>query len=997
MDPSTSTSTSTSPDPSSAVAVNEIAAFADVTEGLLDIGAVTAIQYLSLPTPAPVPTVPQSQPVAPPEGGVQVAAKGPIGRLHQACQHTFGNASALKFSYEDIPEQGKRCLLTITRPNGETRTYVSPTFHFKKYDAKTSVAAHAVQSGALDFILSGESSTTPTHSASTPVAEASNTPLDMDESVKAIEQCCLEWSGGKIKPFWLHINEPKFGRTRKACADAAIADGVIDYIKTWQATAADQPPDETEPPSSTTLQQYFDSLPQPFPEPVAGKTAADINGPAWLNTTIQAARGSKLVPNFIWTVNPQLGLHGCLLRLERPGEVKSYLVDARFPKRAEAKSAGVGAYIRSVGKAVEDKLAPATRKHVGEVLLPLLMAEYRTAHGPGVQPVFEYDMDLDACGATLTVELAANANAERVRKYTVPAEYRNRNDAKLAVVLHAVEQGVIEFLRFFGKPPPLGYVANYTRPDSQFFNANKKRKNWDSGGSNGAGGDWSNKGGYNNGFIGGGGGNWPNKKQRVSNPNGFQQGPPGNFSGPPVQGGGYGPQGQFGNGGGYQNGGNFQNGGGFQNGNKPGWNGQQKKPFTKKPYGPGPGQFGGAPAPFQPGPRNVGGPPRPYKQQKQHAQPFNAAPSFSPAQPVPPIPRNPSPPFAFPANGAVAAGPRPQAGFFGAAPHGPQVQGPYPAQASPSHMPFGAPQPAPGGVPYNSFVPPQPQPQLPVAGMPPMPQYQQQYPYVAGFAPTQAPSHGQIPGYQSFPPVPSQPARPGFYPTPAATPASRVPRPAPTPVPPPPAVSPVPPYFAGSPAPPASSPPVPGPPAAFAAYNSPFGPQRAQPPVPQVPPPPPPTIPPPPPPPTISAPPPPPPAIAAPPLPPALGVTSSKHGSKGQKSKSSTPVPPASSASSSKPADATSKGGKVALRSVATTHVAELYDYCNTHKKPQPEWCHEIIKGNAGAEPKHKVWVVIDKTKYELPITFPSLSQGQERIAKKVLDQLKANPKAAKS
>ena len=95
--------------------------------------------------------------------------------------------------------------------------------------------------------------------------------------------------------------------------------------------------------------------------------------------------------------------HGCLLRLERPGEVKSYLVDAQFPKRAEAKSAvcllamsqGIGSYIRGVGKAVEDKLSPATRKHVNEVLLPLLHAEYRTARGPGVPPVFEYDMDHD--------------------------------------------------------------------------------------------------------------------------------------------------------------------------------------------------------------------------------------------------------------------------------------------------------------------------------------------------------------------------------------------------------------------------------------------------------------------------------------------------------------------------------------------------------------------------------------------------------------------------
>lgn len=250
---------------------------------------------------------------------------------------------------------GKRCLLTITRPNGDKRTYISPTVHSKKYDAKTSVAAHAVNNGALDFIVSGESGATPARSASAPVAEAVNTALEMDESVKAIEQCCLDWTEGKVKPFWLNINEPKFGRSasvnpcahcvllrpvdceafgcalririgrnnsrvysvntvytspgdaKKACADAALADGVVDYIKSWQANAVDQPPDELGSPAPITLQQFFESLPQPFPETVTGNSAADINGPAWLNTTIQAARGGKLVPNFIYTVNPQTG------------------------------------------------------------------------------------------------------------------------------------------------------------------------------------------------------------------------------------------------------------------------------------------------------------------------------------------------------------------------------------------------------------------------------------------------------------------------------------------------------------------------------------------------------------------------------------------------------------------------------------------------------------------------------------------------------------------
>ena len=544
-----------------------------------------------------------------------------------------------------------------------------------------------------------------------------------------------------------------------------------------------------------------------------------------------------------------------------------------------------------------------------------------------------------ACGATLTVELAPNANAERVRKYTVPAEYRNRNDAKLAVVLHAVEQGVIEFLRFFGKPPPLGYVANYARPDSQFFNSNKKRKNWDSGSAQGGAGDRPNRGSYNNGFAGGDGGNWPNKKPRMGNPpNGYQQGPSGNLLGPPAQGGVYGQHGHFGFGGGYQNGGGFQQSNrGFQNGgtaHKPGWNGQQKKPFTKNPHGPGPGQFGGPTAPFQPGPRNVGGPSHlPHKQQQQQrVQPFVAAPPFSIAQPAPPAPLAPSPPFAFPANGAVASGSMPpQTGPFGAVPQGPHVRIPYQAQTGPSHAPYGTPQPAPGGVPYSAFVPPQPQP--PAAGIPPMSQYPQ-YPYSAvSPAPAQVPGQPQIPGYQPFSPVPPQPVRTGFYPTPAATPVPQTARPPPASASHSPAISP-PPYIAGHPHPavaPANRPSVPGSSTGYTAYNSPFGPQRPQPPIPQVSPPPLPIIPPPPPPPTISAPPPPPPSTAAPPLPPGPSVTSSKHGSRGRESKPSNTVStgsPAASSSTHSGGGAPSKSGKVSIQSVAKTSVAALYGAC---------------------------------------------------------------------
>ena len=58
---------------------------------------------------------------------------------------------------------------------------------------------------------------------------------------------------------------------------------------------------------------------------------------------------------------------------------------------------------------------------------------------------------------------------------------------------------------------------------------------------------------------------------------------------------------------------------------------------------------------------------------------------------------------------------------------------------------------------------------------------------------------------------------------------------------------------------------------------------------------------------------------------------------------------------------------------------------------PTPQFCHEIVKDEHGAEPKHNVWVIIGKTKFGLPVTFSSLSQGQEKVAKKVLDQLRQN------
>ncbi|KAI9059441.1 hypothetical protein FKP32DRAFT_1606126 [Trametes sanguinea] len=866
-------SNASSSNSTSANAADEEAAFARATEKLLNIGAVPVAHYLqepifiTPPQPAHTTTSHPAQPGAPQDAAPETITRA-VARLHQACQQAFSSTEALKFeTEEDASGGGKRCTLTITRPNGVSRTYTSPLAFQRKYDAKAHVATVAIENGAIDFIISGEGKSTPEVMHAPPTAEESNsasTLMEMDESVKAIEQTCLDWTYGRIKPFWLIINESKFGRTqgcalrirlgprnsrvwsvgtvynspgeaKKACAEAAVADGVLDYIRSWSSNAPDMAVDEpgSELPKSTiSLQQFFDSLPKPFPEQVAGQTAVDINGPAWLNTTIQSARGGKIVPNFIWTVDPKLGFHGCLLRLERPGEVKSYLVDARFSKRAEAKAAvcllamseGVGDYIRGVAKAVEDRLPAPMRKYVAEVLTPTLNAEYRKAHGPGIQPQVEYDMDLDACGATMTIELCPSPTPEQVRKYTVPAEYRNRNDAKLAVIAHAVEQGAIEFLRFKGRPPPPGYIPYYAQQYENNY-ANRKRKNWDGGngdytGPNGGGGGWQNnkRPRFNGGGGGAGGGGY------------------GNYNGAP--------------------GGGFVQQGNQQQYQRPGWNGQ-KKHQNWRSNAPGAGHF-------QPGPRNVGGPPLPMS-----------------AVPAP-----------YPAGGGGA---------------------PMPPHHAPAPYPYAVGGMQPPQAPYYSV----PQQQQPYPGVVQPQVYSQTTTCKSPRRPNI--SHQHIPLLRL---LCRQPSRLSLPLNPLRLRLRynlHLPR---------------------TPTPPKTMPP----------------------------------------------PPPPPPPASIPPGPPPSSAPAKDKGKP-------RPTPPASTP----PAGPPGKGRQVIVEPGPKSNVAALYDHCRSAGMPDPQFHSEIVKGEKAGEPKHNVWVIIGKTKFELPVTFPSLSQGQEKVAKKVLDQLRQTKPAKAS
>lgn len=99
-----------------------------------------------------------------------------------------------------------------------------------------------------------------------------------------------------------------------ACSEIALQEGVLDFIKfgNGQTAPAPEPPKEQgqvvptrganvaiKPgrAGSVTLQEFFDSLPKPFPESRGaaseGKPAVEINAPGVLNTILQVAKGAR--------------------------------------------------------------------------------------------------------------------------------------------------------------------------------------------------------------------------------------------------------------------------------------------------------------------------------------------------------------------------------------------------------------------------------------------------------------------------------------------------------------------------------------------------------------------------------------------------------------------------------------------------------------------------------------------------------------------------------
>ncbi|KAG2075717.1 hypothetical protein BDR04DRAFT_1091342 [Suillus decipiens] len=529
--------------------VSNVSIFDQVSRNLASIGCISLSDYLydspSIPAAASQETLttPQNSPIqrsqpptpAIPKTSVDTVSTNAISRLHQTSQRTFGSIEPLKFEFiEEAGQRSKKCILTISRPNGSTRSYATDPVYSRKSDAKSAAATLAIEMGALDFISHGDpeelklkrglvlASINSSQNQERTRAEIGSTEHpDSNNAIEQIETCCAEWRGGSIAPHWVALLEPKVGHTqgcalrielsphvikvyasdtiyntyneaKAACAEAALREGALDFIKHGNGQLRPASPQVYSTPTSSdingvsankqppsTLQAFYESLPRPFPESFESKDANEFGAPGYMNTLVQNTRGGKLTTTFIFTSDGTPGLHGCFLRLDRPTEYRAYLVDPRFSKRADAKAAvclqalshGAGDYMRAIGKAVEARVTPLMKTWVNDQVYPVLLSEYNKLRGR--HPNFTYEKEKDAFGCTMTLHLAADPTPDQTRIWTVSNDYRNKADAKVAVICTAIEQGAMEFIRFRGEPPPPGYTTPYSL---QTFNPELSQK-----------------------------------------------------------------------------------------------------------------------------------------------------------------------------------------------------------------------------------------------------------------------------------------------------------------------------------------------------------------------------------------------------------------------------------------------------------------------------------------------------------------------------------------
>ncbi|KZT29065.1 hypothetical protein NEOLEDRAFT_1167102 [Neolentinus lepideus HHB14362 ss-1] len=391
------------------------------------------------------------------------------------------------------------------------------------WDVSSGLNMYMTPLGETKAVASSDEDSTLDDQGSVPPFDSGGGPIER------IADCCREWRAGLVEPLWLRLSDPKLSgkygfalqiklspscqrsysvdtiyesveEAQRSCATLAIDQGALDFIKygggqTQPAprTSEVRPADDPRK-TYASLQDFFDAFPpKSLTLPGGVENLSDFNPSKWFNTAIQTAH-AKLQEQFIPVIQSKAGtrssfLYGCVLRLTRPSaKPLTYIVEPVLEKKSDIKPAvcleaisqGVADYISSVTKDVENKVTPDMRRLVSGHVLPILNVELRKI--PNAKIDFDYSMDLDGRGCTLTITIAAdpeNITSEEVRSFTVPPDFKDNKDAKVAVLYLANSAGVIEFVRarMPKPPPPSGDSSSKDVPAASKKKKKKRKRN----------------------------------------------------------------------------------------------------------------------------------------------------------------------------------------------------------------------------------------------------------------------------------------------------------------------------------------------------------------------------------------------------------------------------------------------------------------------------------------------------------------------------------------
>ncbi|KAF7313253.1 hypothetical protein MKEN_01012100 [Mycena kentingensis (nom. inval.)] len=452
----------------------------------------------------------------------------PIDRLRSLCRQTVqGRISytgiefpspTIAFEFVQNAASSIQCILTITRPAGETRSYKSLPNTTDREAAKSSAAQVAIDHGALQFIEFGDSDESKAVkgtlleplSQNATIASSSKTTLDISP-VQCIESSCV---GKGVRYVWypfadssrpaaldshgaclkiqlsahnsrVYSIDPTLHdqmAAKKRCAALAITAGVLDYIQDARGPFRVETKKNKGSASGWNLQTFFEAIPRPIEEDFGNRNAPQINAVSWLRNVVATAQGARFTETYhslttVFSGSQSRIVHGSLLRLKRngsdlndPQNTYSYLVEPQASSSKEAKAAvallalcqGAGKLIRETASAQLALLSPEARTFTTQYVLSTLGNETRRICG--VAPTFEYTSTGDTFSCTLTVH--AKPPPHPPHTYTLPdgSGYATKADARIAVAFLAAKQGVIDLLRCNGEPEPPGYVRAWVFP-----------------------------------------------------------------------------------------------------------------------------------------------------------------------------------------------------------------------------------------------------------------------------------------------------------------------------------------------------------------------------------------------------------------------------------------------------------------------------------------------------------------------------------------------------